>query len=102
MPTHHESGTFMRDWNRLTKSQQVRLQGAVNRLVTDLRDIEAGRRSSLRPGLRVKRVKGAPGVFKMAWAPDGRATFSWGDEIVPGQRHVIWRRCGTHDILDRP
>ena len=102
MPTHHESGPFLRDWSRLTKSQQIRLQGAVDRLVADLRDMEAGRRGSLRPGLRVKGVRGSPGVFEMTWAADGRATFSWGDEIVPGQRHVIWRRCGTHDILDRP
>ncbi len=64
--------------------------------------MEAGRRSSFRPGFRVKGVKGAPGVFEMTWAPDGRATFSWGEERIAGQRHVIWRRCGTHDILDRP
>ena len=102
MPTHHESVSFLRDWNRLTKSQQVRLQGAVDRLVADLRDMETGRRGSLRPGLRVKGVRGSPGVFEMTWAPDGRATFSWGDDIVPGRRHVIWHRCGTHDILDRP
>lgn len=102
MPTHHESGTFQRDWKRLTKSQQSRLKGAVDRLVADLRDMEAGRRRSLRPGLRVKGVRGSPGVFEMTWAPDGRATFSWGDEVVAGQRHVIWRRCGDHEILKDP
>ena len=37
----------------------------------------------------------------MTWALDGRATLSWGDEIVPGHRHVIWRRCGGHEILPR-
>ena len=102
MPTHHESGPFQRDWDRLTKSQQSRLQSAVDRLVADLRDMEAGRRSRFRPGLRLKGVRGSPGVFEMTWAPDGRATFSWGDEIVPGQRHVIWRRCGDHEILKDP
>jgi len=102
VPTHHESGSFQRDWDRLTKSQQSRLQSAVDRLVADLRDMEAGRRSRFRPGLRLKGVRGSPGVFEMTWAPDGRATFSWGDEIVPGQRHVIWRRCGDHEILKDP
>lgn len=102
MPTHEESDPFLKDWHRLTKAQRVRLRAARNSFVADLREMEAGRRSSFRPRLRIKGVKGAPGVFEMTWAPDGRATFSWGDEIVPGQRHVIWHRCGTHDILDRP
>ena len=102
MPTHEQSGRFGRDWGRLTKAQQARLRAAVDRFSADLREIEATRRSSFRPGLRVKGVKGAPGVFEMTWAPDGRATFSWGDEQAADQRHIIWRRCGTHDILHRP
>ena len=102
MPTYDESGRFRRDRRRLTKAQRARLQAARDSLIADLRDMEAGRRSSFRPGLRVKGVKGAPGVFEMRWAPDGRATFSWGDKIIPGHRHVIWRRCGTHDIFDSP
>ena len=102
MPTYDRSGRFRRDWNRLSEAQRVHLKAARDDFIADLREMEAGRRSSFRPGLRVKGVKGAPGVFEMAWAPDGRATFSWGDEIVPGQRHVIWRRCGTHDIFDSP
>ena len=102
MPTYEQSGRFRRDWARLTRVQRARLLAARDSLIADLRAMEAGRRRSYRPGLRVKGVKGAPGVFEMTWAPDGRATFSWGDAIIPGQRHVIWRRCGTHDILDRP
>ena len=94
MPTYDRSGRFRRDWNRLSEAQRVRLKATRDDFIADLREMEtssrtsgemeAGRRSSLRPGLRVKGVKGAPGVFEMAWAPDGRATFSWGDEIVPG------------------
>ena len=64
--------------------------------------MEAGRRSRLRSGLRVKGVKGTPGVYELRWAADGRATFSWGAEVVPGQRHIIWRRCGDHEILKQP
>ncbi|MDA2807370.1 hypothetical protein [Nocardiopsis suaedae] len=35
-------------------------------------DIDKG---EFRPGLRVKRVQGVPGVFEMTWAPDARATW---------------------------
>ncbi|WP_281288337.1 hypothetical protein [Haloactinospora alba] len=36
----------------------------------------------------------------MTWAPDGRATWQYGDEQRPGIVHVIWRRVGTHAIFD--
>ena len=55
-----------------------------------------------RPGLRVKGVAAHPGVFEMTWDNDGRATFSYGEERVPGQPHVIWRRIGTHAVLTPP
>ena len=67
--------------------------------VTDLRAVETGRRAWFRPGLRVRKLSGVPGVFEMSWAPDGRAMFSWGDPVVEGRLHVVWRRCGTHDIF---
>jgi len=50
----------------------------------------------------VKPVQGAPGVFELTWAPDGRATFQNGEEQRQGQPHVIWRRIGTHDIFSQP
>ena len=62
-------------------------------------DLAAGR---FRPGLRVKGVRGVPGVFEMTWAPDGRATFRYGAEQVPGQPHIVWRRVGTHGIFRQP
>lgn len=54
------------------------------------------------PSLRVKRVQGYPGVWEMTWAPDGRATFEYGDEIRPGESHIIWRRIGTHSVFRQP
>lgn len=62
-------------------------------------DLRAGR---FRRGLRVKAVQGAAGIFEMTWAPNGRATFQYGAQRRPGERHVIWRRIGTHDIFGRP
>jgi len=53
-------------------------------------------------GLRVKRVQGSSGVWELTWAPDGRATFSYGDQQVSGDPHVIWRRIGDHSILRDP
>jgi len=47
-------------------------------------------------------VQGYPGVWEMTWAPDGRATFEYGDELHPGEQHIIWRRIGTHGIFRKP
>ena len=55
-----------------------------------------------RPRLRVKGVQGAPGVFEMTWADDGRATWQYGDPVVEGEPHVIWRRIGGHAIFRSP
>jgi hypothetical protein len=50
----------------------------------------------------MKHVSGHPGMYELTWAPDGRATFSLGDEVRPGHPHVVWRRIGTHAIFDEP
>jgi hypothetical protein len=52
--------------------------------------------------LRVKRVQGSEGIWEMTFAPDGRATFVYGEEVVPGEPHVIWRRVRTHAVLSDP
>jgi hypothetical protein len=97
MPTREVLASFWRDWDRLTPRQQRAFREAVSRFIADLAAGQAFRR-----GLRVKRVQGHAGVWEMTWAPDGRATFEYGDEVVPGQPHVIWRRIGTHDVFRRP
>jgi len=47
-------------------------------------------------------VRKARGVWEITWAPDGRATFEYGDELHPGEPHIRWRRIGGHDILQEP
>jgi hypothetical protein len=64
--------------------------------------VEGLRQGRLDPRLRVKRVQGRPAVWEMSWAPDGRATFEYGDEVRPGEPHVIWRRVGTHEVFRDP
>lgn len=97
MPTHDEEEQFLREFAKLTAAQQDRFVDAMKEMVEDLR---FNRR--FRPGLRVKGVRGHRGIFELTWAPDGRATFEYGEERVPGEAHIIWRRIGGHAILDRP
>ena len=102
MPTYERADRFRQDWARLTEDERADFRKIRARFIADLREMEAGRRSRFRPGLRVKGVQGWPGVFEMTWADDGRATFEWGDQKLPGHRHVIWRRCGGHEIFKNP
>jgi hypothetical protein len=59
-------------------------------------------RRLFRASLRVKRVQGHTGIFEMTWSGDGRATFEYGTEQIPGEPHIIWRRISGHDILKQP
>jgi hypothetical protein len=97
MPTRDVLPRFWRDWDRLTAQQQRQFLDALRTFVADLRAAEG-----FRPGLRVKGVQGAAGIFEMTWARDGRATFHYGDPVVEGETHIVWRRIGTHEIFGEP
>ncbi len=97
MPTREILPQFWRDWASLTQEQQRAFRLAVGKFVDDLR--EGG---GLRAGLRIKGVRGTPGVYELTWASDGRATFSYGRSIVEDEPHIVWRRIGTHEILREP
>lgn len=97
MPTRDVLSSFWRDWHRLTPQQQQQFLEALEKFVADLRAGEG-----FRPGLRVKGVQSATGVFEMTWAKDGRATFHYGETVVEGEAHVVWRRIGTHEIFGEP
>ncbi|MFH9561442.1 hypothetical protein ACH4NR_32530 [Streptomyces globisporus] len=102
MPTFETLPRFTADLQHLTPAQRQRFRRVVlNAFVPDLR---TGRR--FRPGLRIKGVRRAPGVYELTWSigtgPAGRATFGYGAEVHPGTPHIIWRRIGTHDILTGP
>jgi hypothetical protein len=97
LPTFGWLSRFRADFSRLTPSQQAAFLAAVTHFVEDL-----GAGGQFCKGLRIKGVQGAAGIFEMTWAPDGRATFRYGESIRPGEAHVIWRRVGTHDVLGQP
>lgn len=97
MPTFLWLTRFGTDFDNLSNEQQLEFLEAVRSFVEDLRGGDG-----FRNGLRVKGVRGAPGVFEMTWANDGRATFSYGQAVEEGQVHILWRRIGTHGILKSP
>lgn len=96
MPTYEKTHTFLKDVSALDEVDRERFKVAVRVFVEDL-----SRGRGFRPGLRVKGVQGAKGVYEMTWAPDGRATFEYGAALRAGEPHIIWRRVGTHDIFRR-
>jgi hypothetical protein len=97
VPTFAWLARFGADFERLSPAQQAAFLAAIAQFVEDLR---AG--GQFRKDLRVKGLQGASGVFEMTWADDGRATFQYGDPVLAGEPHVIWRRVGTHDIFKQP
>ncbi|MFJ1751203.1 hypothetical protein ACIOJD_33985 [Streptomyces sp. NPDC088116] len=98
MPTFETCPRFTADLQHLTPAQRRRFRRVV--LDAFVPDLRTGRQ--FRPGLRIKRVRCAPGVYELTWAGNGRATWQYGTERIRGAQHIIWRRIGTHDILTGP
>jgi hypothetical protein len=88
---------FAAEFRDLSPVQRAAFMTAVMAFVADM---NSG--ATLRPSLRVKRVVSHQGVWEMTWATDGRATFEYGEPVIPGQPHIIWRRIGKHDIFRNP
>jgi hypothetical protein len=95
VPTYERLPRFNRDWDKLSDAERTAFKQAVKKFVADLE-----RGGKFRKGLRVKGIKSAKGIFELTWANNGRATFEYGREVREGEPHVIWRRIGTHDVLD--
>ncbi len=99
MPTHAEKPSFLRAYSRLSVEQQTQFEAVLAVFVAALAGMESGYANKFPAKLRIKKVKGAEGCWEMTWAPNGRATFSWGAEQLPGKRHVVWLDIGDHRIL---
>lgn len=95
MPTYELLPRFLRDHKALTKKDADAFARAVKLFIAGVRT------GSYDPRLRVKRVRSTAEVWELSWAPDGRATFQHGPEVVPGEPHIAWRRVGDHPVLDR-
>ena len=97
MPTYERLPRFDKDYAALTPAEKQAFKTAVAKFV---RDLERG--GAFRKGLRVRGVQGSPGVYELTWADDGRATFQYGENQLPGEPHIIWRRVGTHSVFGSP
>ena len=97
MPSYLRLPRFNKDHARLSDDEKRAFLEAVRAFVEDLTAHRQPRRS-----LRVKGVQGAPGVFEMTWAGDGRATFQFGEPVRESEPHIVWRRVGGHDIFSNP
>ncbi|MBT2423455.1 hypothetical protein J7F01_41170 [Streptomyces sp. ISL-22] len=96
-PTFETRPRFTADLQHLTPAQRRRFRRVVlDAFVPDLRT------GLFRPGLRIKGVRVAPGVYELTWAPDGRATWAYSPEQIAGTLYIVWHRIGTHRILNRP
>jgi len=98
-PTFDAPDYFRREYSKLSREMRAAFGDARRKLVEGL---ATSGPEGLSPSLRVKRVQGSPDVWEMTFAPDGRATFSYGEEVKPGEPHVVWRRIGGHEIFKRP
>ncbi|MFE3152226.1 hypothetical protein ACFXJ6_37215 [Streptomyces sp. NPDC059218] len=96
MPTYEALPRFTADHRRLTPEQRRAFHRVVTRSFVP--DLHTGR---FRSGLRIKRVRCAPGVYELTWSGGGRATWSYGTERIRGA-HIVWRRIGGHDIFTSP
>jgi len=95
VPTFERSARFDREFRRLPRELQRAFVAMLPTFIAALRVDPP----TFPPVLRVKRVQGSDGVWEITFAPDGRATFAYGPEILPGEPHVICRRVGTHEVL---
>lgn len=98
MPTHDEFEQFIREYLALNPAKRRLFAKAVVKMVADMK---AGK--PFRKSLRISALGGYSAIYKMTCdMPDGRATFMFGPERIPGEPHIIWRRIGGHDIFDHP
>lgn len=105
------SDSFKSDYRRLSDAERAMVRAAVVDF-SEACDRFVEQRTPFPSRLRVKDVKGAPGVFEMTWSfagPDCRATWEWievsvadeGGSVEPVPA-VRWRRIGGHEVFRRP
>lgn len=100
---YDRSDDFKADYKRLSEREKDLFKKAYLRINAAYAQRGDQALPSWPKSLRIKDVKGAPGVFEMTWSfsgPDGRATF----EIIAidGEPAIRWRRIGGHEIFREP
>jgi len=98
VPTFDRLALFKREYRKLTPNQKARFRVAVDKLVAALKQDPP----SLPGDPLVHPLTGHHGVYELRFAPDGRATFTFGAPQRASQPHIIRRRIGGHEVLERP
>ncbi|MDQ3647584.1 MAG: hypothetical protein M3433_03180 [Actinomycetota bacterium] len=98
MPTFERTRRFRREYLALSREQREAFKRALGVFIGATRSHPPAFPRSL----RVKGVQGHPGVYEMSFGDGGRATFEYGEELRPGEAHVVWRRIGDHSIFRSP
>ena len=98
--------SFRADYRRLDERERELFYSAI----VAMRDAFLAYRAARTTGipvwpqrLRIKRVRGAAGIFELTWSfagPDGRATFEY--VSIDGEIAIRWRRIGGHRIFRDP
>lgn len=96
MPTFERLARFDREFRRLPRELKRAFLAMLPLFVAALKE----KPSAFPPAPRVHRVQGASGIWEITFAPDGRATFQYREQVLAGEPHVIWRRIGHHGVLD--
>ena len=105
MPTFVVEIWFKNDYRGFGRNERDLFRRARKSFVAALKLYENGGHAwpPLFPAtLRIKNVKGHPGIWELSWNGDGRCTWSYGEPQLPGKVHIVWRRIGGHDIFGDP
>ena len=108
--------SFKSDYNGLSVDEKELFKTTVRQFNEASDRFVADPGSAWPASLRVKAVRGAPGVWEMTWSfagPDGRATWEWssvevealgadGNAVRDRYAAVRWRRIGNHRIFSTP
>jgi hypothetical protein len=105
MPTYELTARFWSDYDQLSLEEKEAFDKARRTFTAVLTAWERGGcqgQPSFPKRLGIKRMKGYVGINELAWAPDGRATWQYGETRTANKSHIIWRRVGTHRIYTNP
>ena len=100
---YQRSESFLADYQRLTPEERALFRAAVRQINEAYERRGADGLPRWPAALRIKPVRGAPGIWEMTWSfagPDGRATFEF--VTIDGEPAIRWRRIGTHRIFQNP
>jgi len=98
VPTFERLARFDREFRRMPRELQRAFLAMLPVFITALREAPP----AFPAALRIHRVQGSTGIWEITFAADGRATGEYGEEIIAGEPHVIWRRIGHHEVLAEP